>query len=43
MPTAERYAESAEERDGVPIGDSYSFTPEDQPSAVAAAVRSFAT
>jgi pimeloyl-ACP methyl ester carboxylesterase len=39
---AERYASALQHGTLVPIKDSYSFTPEDQPGAVAAAIRSFA-
>lgn len=39
---AERYAAALQNGYLVKIGDSYSFTPEDQPTAVAAAIRSFA-
>ncbi len=40
---AARYAEALSEATLVKIGDSYSFTPEDQPTAVADAIRSFTT
>jgi pimeloyl-ACP methyl ester carboxylesterase len=39
---AERYASALRGGTLVPIEDSYSFTPEDQPDAVAAAIKSFA-
>ncbi len=37
----ERYAEALKHGRFVPINDAYSFTPEDQPEAVAVAIRSF--
>lgn len=40
---AERYAGALRNGSLVQIEDSYSFTPEDQPTAVAAAIRSFAS
>lgn len=40
---AERYAAALRHGSLVQIDDSYSFTPEDQPAAVAAAIRSFAS
>jgi len=40
---AERYAAALRNGDLVRIGDSFSFTPEDQPAAVAAAINSFAS
>ena len=40
---AERYAAALEHGELVEIDDSYSFTPEDQPQAVAAAIASFAS
>ncbi len=40
---AERYASALQRGSLVQIEDSFSFTPEDQPAAVAAAIRSFAT
>lgn len=39
---AERYASAMHDGTLVSIGGSYSFTPEDQPAAVAAAIASFA-
>jgi pimeloyl-ACP methyl ester carboxylesterase len=39
---AERYAGALRDARLVPIGDAYSFTPEDRPGAVAAAIRDFA-
>ena len=38
---AARYADALPDAQLVPIADSYSFTPEDQPEAVATAIRSF--
>jgi pimeloyl-ACP methyl ester carboxylesterase len=40
---AARYADALADGRLVPIADSYSFTPEDQPEAVATAIRSFVT
>lgn len=40
---AARYADALADARLVRIGDSYSFTPEDQPEAVATAIRSFVT
>ena len=39
---AERYADELRNAELVEIDDSFSFTPEDRPEAVAAAIRSFA-
>jgi len=39
---AERYAGALQNGSLVQIEDSFSFTPEDQPTAVATAIRSFA-
>jgi pimeloyl-ACP methyl ester carboxylesterase len=39
---AERYADALKHGELVRIDDSYSFTPEDRPDAVAEAIREFA-